>query len=100
MATDRASVSPSSVSRRAILRKASVVAGAGAVIAMTKDTGARGQAAQAAAGARKHPFVYCINTSTIRGHKVPLAQEIELAAKAGYTAMEPWIGEIQEHTKA
>ncbi len=46
------------------------------------------------------PFKYCLNTSTIRAQKLPLPQIIEIAAKAGYHAIEPWIDEIiayQEH---
>ena len=37
---------------------------------------------------------YCLNTSTIRGQKIPIADEIELAAKAGYQAIEPWMNEL------
>ena len=40
---------------------------------------------------------YCINTSTIRGQKIGLVDEIELAAKVGYDGIEPWIREIQEY---
>lgn len=43
---------------------------------------------------------YCLNTSTIRGQKLTLVQEIELAAKAGYQGIEPWISEIEDHVKA
>jgi sugar phosphate isomerase/epimerase len=39
---------------------------------------------------------YCLNTSTIRGQKIPLADEVELAAKAGYGGIEPWMNEIQQ----
>ena len=46
------------------------------------------------------PFGYCLNTSTIRGQKLPLVEEIEIAAKAGYDAVEPWIDEIQEYVQA
>ena len=35
-------------------------------------------------------FRYCLNTSTIRGQKLGIEQEIEIAGKAGYDAMEPW----------
>ena len=45
-----------------------------------------------------HPvakFHYCFNTSTIRGQKLSLVEEIDIAAKAGYQAIEPWINEIQ-----
>ncbi|MEC7499741.1 MAG: sugar phosphate isomerase/epimerase family protein [Planctomycetota bacterium] len=37
---------------------------------------------------------YCFNTSTIRGQKLGLLEEIELVAKAGYDGIEPWISEI------
>ena len=37
-------------------------------------------------------FVYCLNTSTIR--PTPLLKKIEVAGKAGYTAIEPWNDEI------
>jgi 2-keto-myo-inositol isomerase len=40
------------------------------------------------------PFTYCLNTSTIAGHKLPLTMMIDLTAKAGFKAIEPWIGEI------
>jgi len=38
---------------------------------------------------------YCFNTSTIRGQKLSLIEEIDIAAHAGYQAIEPWINEIQ-----
>jgi sugar phosphate isomerase/epimerase len=46
-----------------------------------------------------HPFRYCLNTATIRGQKVGITKEIEIAAKAGYDAIEPWIGSIEEYVK-
>ena len=45
------------------------------------------------------PFGYCLNTSTISGQKVPLAVELEIAAKAGYGSVEPWIRELDQHVK-
>jgi sugar phosphate isomerase/epimerase len=45
-------------------------------------------------------FGYCFNTSTIRGQKLPLVQEIEIAARAGFTGLEPWIAELDEHVKS
>jgi sugar phosphate isomerase/epimerase len=44
-------------------------------------------------------FRYCFNTSTIRGQKLTLAEEVDIAAEAGYQAIEPWIGEIETHQK-
>lgn len=46
------------------------------------------------------PFKYCLNTSTIRGQKVGLEQEIDIAAEAGYQAIEPWVRTIQEYMEA
>jgi len=48
-------------------------------------------------------FRYCLNTSTVRnaeGKSRTLTELIAVASKAGYDAIEPWIGEIQEHVKA
>lgn len=50
------------------------------------------------------PFTYCLNTSTIRecsyqGKKVDILAGIEVASKAGYTGIEPWINEIDRYTK-
>ncbi len=43
------------------------------------------------------PFRYCLNTSTIRGQKLTLVEEIDIAAEAGYDAIEPWINEIEAY---
>jgi sugar phosphate isomerase/epimerase len=43
---------------------------------------------------------YCFNTSTIRGQKLPLAEVIDIAARAGYQAIEPWINEIKAHQQS
>lgn len=45
----------------------------------------------------KHNFSFCLNTSTIMGQKVGLVKEIEIAAKAGYDAIEIWIRSIDQY---
>jgi sugar phosphate isomerase/epimerase len=45
------------------------------------------------------PFRYCLNTSTLMGQKLDLIELIEIASKAGYQAIEPWMGEIDEYVK-
>jgi len=45
------------------------------------------------------PFGYCLNTSTISGQKLSIVDEVGIAAKAGYRAIEPWIRELDEHVK-
>jgi sugar phosphate isomerase/epimerase len=44
-------------------------------------------------------FTYCLNTSTIAGQKLSLPAMIDLAASAGFKAIEPWIGEIVAYQK-
>jgi len=60
---------------------------------------ARSGAATMSAPAAAAPFRFCLNTSTIRGQKLPLPDEIDLAAQAGYHAIEPWISEIEAFTQ-
>lgn len=42
-------------------------------------------------------FKFCLNTSTLRGYKLTLREKIEVAARAGYEAIEPWISEMEAH---
>jgi sugar phosphate isomerase/epimerase len=46
------------------------------------------------------PFGYCLNTSTIRGDGLTLLRKIQIAAQAGYTGIEPWVRELDDHVKA
>jgi len=81
------------VSRRHVLVAGSAAIGSGVVSRL-----ARAQQA----GEVKTPqsaFVYCLNTSTVRGQKLPLVQELEIAAKVGYQAVEPWVSEIADYQK-
>jgi sugar phosphate isomerase/epimerase len=47
----------------------------------------------------EEPFGYCLNTSTIREQKLSVVQEVELAARAGYNAIEPWVNELERHVQ-
>ena len=61
-----------------------------------------GDSVKRSAGAGPKPkanFQYCLNTSTIRGQNLSLVEEIETAAKAGYTGMEPWVHKIQDYAR-
>lgn len=48
----------------------------------------------------KEPFGYCLNTSTLRGQNLPIVEEIDIAAKVGFNAVEPWINELDKHVKS
>jgi 2-keto-myo-inositol isomerase len=80
----------SSLSRRGFLTAAAASSG----LALASATPA------SAAPAAAPKFRYCFNTSTIRGQKQTLAEQVELIGKAGYDGIEPWINQIDDHVKA
>ncbi len=51
------------------------------------------------ATARPELFRYCLNTATLGVNKRPLPETAAIAAKAGYSAIEPWISEIQQYVQ-
>ena len=78
-----------SISRRDMLTRATMAAGI--------VTAARPRTSAVVKTYDDEPFRYCLNTSTIRGQDLSLVEQIEIAAKAGYSGLEPWIGDIQKH---
>ncbi len=48
---------------------------------------------------KQEPFRYCLNTSTLRGFGLPLKELVDIAAAAGYEAIEPWVSEIEAYQK-
>ena len=74
--------------RRQMLSQSITAAGTAAVAAQT---------AAAAPPAAHGPFGYCFNTSTIRGQKLSLVAELEIAARSGYQAVEPWVSEVDQY---
>lgn len=75
------------------------VMASGATLGAALLTG-RPAAAAASVGDSRPDFRYCLNTSTIRGQKLGLEKEIDIAAQAGYHAIEPWIATIQDYTRS
>ena len=43
------------------------------------------------------PFRYCLNMSTIRGQELSVTGEVDVAGKAGYNAIEPWLGKLNDY---
>jgi 2-keto-myo-inositol isomerase len=90
--TDRAD--PHRITRRAMIAQTVV----GASIALTVSSSGRVLAdIKAKPGSAPQPFGYCLNTTTIRGQKLSLLEEAEIAAKAGYMGIEPSVDEIQRY---
>jgi len=55
------------------------------------------QKSAAAEASKPRAFIYCLNMSTIRGQELDAAQEIEVAGKTGYGAIEPWFRKINDY---
>lgn len=87
-----ASSNPSVLDRRDLLSLTGLtIAGAG-LAAAAGPTPAGAAVTSGAVG-----FMYGLNMSTIRGQELDAAQEIEIAGKAGYQAIEPWFRKLNEY---
>src|SRR5262249_44041020 len=77
--------------RRQWLARATAAAGAGLAAGLSPSRGAE--------PSPQEPFGYCLNTSTLMGQKLDLVQLVEIVAKAGYQAIEPWVREMDQYVK-
>jgi 2-keto-myo-inositol isomerase len=71
----------------------------------TLGSGLTLQATPAAAQEKKEtkngdPFRYGLNTSTLMGQKLSIVEVVEIAGRAGYQALEPWLRELEEYVKS
>jgi sugar phosphate isomerase/epimerase len=83
--------SDSSVSRRDML----LAAGAATVGSILRPSSVFAERATS----KPPPFRCGLNMSTIRGQKPSLGQEIDIAGKAGYDSIEPWLGKIHKYVE-
>jgi len=87
----------SQLSRRSALARAGLLAGA-AILSEKLVTPS--PAAPAAGPTAKASFRYSLNLATLRGHKLGIVKQVEIAAQAGYDGIEPWVDAIDEYVKA
>jgi 2-keto-myo-inositol isomerase len=40
-------------------------------------------------------FAYCLNTALLRGYDLGIVEQVELAGRAGYDGIEPWIADLE-----
>ena len=84
----------SGFSRRDLLTTAGLVVRNGLVGGLTAGT-----AAAEPVRTKDKPFGFSLNTSTIRGQELGIVREVEIAAQAGYDAIEPWMGTLDDYVK-
>lgn len=91
------------LNRRQLMGSAAVAALAGVCPASAADPAAPNDLAIAPAQSATPPAAkavrYCLNMSTIRGQKLSLPEQVDVAAKAGYDAIEPWMGELHQYVQ-
>ena len=68
-----------------------------AATAMTAASIPQKQAQAAARSSSDAPVRFALNTSTVRGQKLSIEEQVDLTAKAGYDGIEPWIRDIQQY---
>ncbi len=83
------------LSRRDLIASTGIGLGAMAL----KAANSTAAPAKAGRAVPSEPFGYCFNMATIMGKNLPIEKEIEIAAQAGYRAIEPWLRRIDEFVK-
>jgi sugar phosphate isomerase/epimerase len=83
------------ISRRQAIAQAGVLVGAALTSGPQTAVPAESRPPAATGG-----FLYCLNTATVRGQQLGIVKEVELAARAGYHAIEPWVNSIAAYRKA
>jgi sugar phosphate isomerase/epimerase len=83
------------LSRRSALARTGLLVGA----TLSPQTLCRSRAAGSPDTIGNNPFRFCLNTATIRGQKLGILKEVEIAAQAGYQAIEPWVDSLGTYVK-
>jgi 2-keto-myo-inositol isomerase len=84
------------LSRRSALARAGLLAGAAV---LGRNIEFRATAADPPRS-KESPFRFSLNAATIRGQKLGLAKEIDIAVQAGYDGIEPWVDSIEAFVQA
>jgi 2-keto-myo-inositol isomerase len=83
--------------RRQFMRTAALSGGALAVGGAVGSTRRADAEAFPADTASRDPYRYCLNAALIRGYKLDIVQQIDLAAATGYQAIEPWLRDLMKY---
>lgn len=82
--------------RREALAQTGLLAGVTLAFGQLETSNAAGQVESSP---KEPAFRFCLNTATLRGHKLGIVKEIEIASQAGYSGIEPWVDSIQDYVK-
>jgi len=81
------------IARRNFVASSAIAVVSGGV--MTDSTAAQ-PAPAGSRGGMHSPIRFCLNTSTVRGQKLSVPEQIQVCADAGYDAIEPWMRDLYQ----
>ena len=87
-----------SVSRRQFNQAAIAMTSAAVIGVASSHAVSSGAATPTTTLVRTNKVKYCLNTSTIHGEVVPIVEQVAIAQKAGYDAIEFWLRDINKYT--
>jgi 2-keto-myo-inositol isomerase len=82
------------ITRREALAQSGLLIGAAV---LGQNSGIAAVAAGPATPETSRPFRYSLNMATIRGQKLGMVEQIQVAAQAGYDGIEPWMATLDEY---
>lgn len=88
----------SEITRREMLRSSGLALAASGMIG-TMPLSATGKRAVPTLDKDARPFRVSLNTSTIRGYQLPVEQQIDLCAEAGFEGIELWVSDVEAYVK-
>lgn len=81
------------IARRTFVATSAIAVASGAI--MTNSSAAE-PAPAASSPSSRSPIRFCLNTSTLRGQKLSVPDQIKVCADAGYDGIEPWMRDLYQ----
>jgi len=81
------------IARRTFVASSAIAVVSGGVMT---DSAAAQPAPAGSRGDLHSPIRFCLNTSTVRGQKLSVPEQIQVCADAGYDAFEPWMRDLYQ----
>ncbi len=84
------------MARREMLRASGIAVVAGGLTGILSCSSRENQS-EAHSDNKKIPFRVSLNTSTIRGYKLPVEEQVDLCAEAGFDGIELWVSDVETY---
>ena len=87
------------MTRREMLRLSGMTIAAGGLTNILSCTPKTNDPGEKPNKEHKRPFRISLNTSTIRGYKLPVEEQIDLCGKTGFEGIELWVSDVEAYMK-